>query len=301
MIIDPIDLKLIRLLELHGSIPIHDIISKFQISKEEILLRIKNLEDAGFIEEYGIKLFLPAIMGGKWYWGCISAETTNYFKPERSIPCLEEVVDNLTFPQGVCPNTSLLFYTKKLKETYRIINKIPGIKYAEIYKIDAYNIRVPKIMIKEGWQLIAKLYDQLRQINYEKINSLVNDPATEGDIKLSRMIWSRRNKKGIISIFPTFNWSVLKNYAHLHLALTTTLRVKELRKIINRVGFSGNITSRFKKKYIQVEFDTWGFSDMQKILSTLRDIPGITIEGYSLAHRNVIRNAWIKKYITENI
>lgn len=301
MIIDPIDLKIIRLLELHGSIPLHEIISKFQITKEEVLLRVKNFEDTGFIENYGIKLFLPGIMGGKWYWGCIAAETTARFKPERSIPCLEEVVENLTFPRGVCPNISLLFYTKQLKETYRIINKTPGIKYAEIYKIDEYNIAVPKIMIKEGWQLIARLYDQLRRLNYEKINSMVNNPMSENDIKLSRMIWSRKNRKGIISIFPNFNWSALKNYAHLHLALTTKLRIKELRKLVNRVGFSGNITARFKKRFIQVEFDIWGFSDMQKILSSLKEVGGLTIEGYSLAYKNTIRNAWIKKYIKESI
>ena len=301
MIIDPIDLKIIRLLELHGTIPIHEIMSKFQISKQEILLRIKNFEDAGFIEEYGIKMFLPAIMGGRWYWGCIAAETTQYFKAERSVPCLEEIVENLTFPSGVCPNISLLFYTRKLKETYRLINKTPGIKYAEIYKIDTYDIKVPKIMISEGWQLIAQLYDQLRQINYQKINKLVNNPVTENEIKLSRMMWSKKNRKGIISIFPTFNWSILKNYAHLHLALVTKLRIKDLRRIVNRIGFSGNITSRFKKRYIQVEFDTWGFSDMQKILSTLSTIGGIAVEGYSIAHRNIFRNAWIKKYIKENI
>jgi len=301
VIVDPIDLKIIRLLELHGSIPIHDIISKFQISKKEILLRIKNFEDAGFIEEYGIKMFLPALMGGRWYWGCIAAETTEYFKAEKTIPCLEEIVENLTFPQGVCPNISLLFYTKKLKETYQIINKTPGVKYAEIYKIDSYDIKVPRIMIREDWRLIAQLYDRLRQINYKKINALVNNPVSENEVKLSRMIWSRKNRKGIISIFPTFNWSVLKNYAHLHLALTTKLRIKELRKIVSRIGFSGNITSRFKKRYIQVEFDIWSFSDMQKILDTLGHIGGITIEGHSLAHKNVFRNAWIKKYIAENI
>ena len=301
VIVDPIDLKIIRLLELHGVIPINDIIAKFQITEEEILLRIKNFEDTGFIENYGIKLFLPRIMGGKWYWGCIVAETTAHFKAERSVPCLEEVVENLTFPCGVCPNISLLFYTKRLKETYQIINKTPGIKYAEIYKIDEYDIGVPKIMIKEGWRLIVQLFDRLRQLNYGKINSMVNNPISEGDIKLSRMIWSRRNRKGVISIFPNFDWSVLQNYAHLHLALTTKLRIKELRRIVNRIGFSGNIASRFKKRFIQVEFDIWGFSDMQNILSSLKQINRLTIEGYSLAYKNTIRNAWIKKYIKENM
>jgi DNA-binding Lrp family transcriptional regulator len=301
VIIDPIDLKIIRLLELHGIIPLHEIISKFQISKQEIFLRIKNFEETGFIEEYALKLFLPAIMGGRWYWGCIAAETTDYFRAEKAVPCLDEIVENLTFPKGVCPNVSLLFYTRKLKETYRIINKTPGVKYAEIYKIDSYDIRMPTIMVQEGWPLISGLYDRLRQMDYEKINTLVNDPVMENDIKLSRMIWTKKNRKGIISIFPAFNWSLLKNYAHLHLGLTSKLRVKELRKIINRIGFSGNITSRFKKTYLQVEFDIWGFSDLQKIFNTLGDIAGITVEGYSLAHKNIIRNAWIKKYIEDNI
>lgn len=301
MIIDPIDLKLIRLMELHGNVSINEIIAKFQITKEEILLRIENFEDSGFIGCYGVKLFLPGITGGKWYWGCIVSETTSRFKAERSIPCLEEIVENLTFPAGVCPDVSLLFYTKKLSETYKIINKTPGIKYAEIYKIDEYNIKVPKILLKDDWQLIAQLYNDLSNLNYAKINTFVNEPKTADEVKLSRLIWSKKNRKGVISIFPGFNWSVIKNYMHLHIAVTTTIRKKELRRIVNKLGSSGNITSRFKKRYYQLEFDIWGFSDMQTTFKALREVPKLTIEGYSFAHKNRIYNDWIKEYLKEKI
>lgn len=301
MIIDPIDLKLIRLLELQGSIPINEIIGKFQITEEEIFLRIKNFEDSGFITSYGIKLFLPGIIGGKWYWGCIASEATPRFKAEKSIPNLEEMVENLTFPAGVSPDVSLLFYTADLKETYKIINKIPGIKYTEIYKISEYNIKVPKVLLKEDWQVIVQLNDGLSKLDYAKINSIINKPDSENEVKLSRLIWSKKNKKGIISIFPSFNWSVIKNYLHLHLAVTTKMRIKELRRIVNKLGFSGNIASRFKKRYIQLEFDIWGFSDMQTIFSALRDVAKLTIEGYSFAYKNTVYNDWIEKYIKGKI
>lgn|GEM_PF-623231 len=301
MIIDPIDLKLIRLLELHGSIPINEIIAKFHITEEEILLRIKNFEDSGFISNYGMKLFLPGIIGGKWFWGCIASETTFRFNPEYSVPHLEEIVENLTFPAGICPNVSLLFFTQKLRETYKIINRTPGIKYAEIYKINEYNIKVPKILLQDDWQLVTQLYDRLPKLDYVKIHSLINEPELDDDVKLSRLIWSKKNRKGVISIFPNFDWSIIKNYMHLHLAVTTKMRIMELRRIVNKLGFSGNITSRFKKRYIQLEFNVWGFSDMQTVFSELKQIRRLTIEGYSFAYKNTIYNDWIKEYIRKRI
>lgn len=300
MIIDPIDLKLIRQLELQGSISVDEIVSKFHITREEIFLRIKNFEDSGFISNYGLKLFLPKIVGGKWFWGCIATESTPQFSPEKSIPYLEEIVENLTFPSGVCPNLSLLFYTQNLRGAYKLINKVPGLKYAEIYKISAYNITVPKPLLKEDWQLIAKLHNMSR-LNYSKINSILYEPKIDSDIRLSRLVWSKKNPKGVISIFPNFNWTVIKNYLHLHLALTTKMRIKELRKIVNELGYTGNITSRFKKRYLQLEFDIWGFSDIQTIIDSLKKIGKVTIEGCSFAFKNRIYDEWIKDYIKEKI
>ncbi len=301
MIIDPIDLKLIRQLELHGSISHHEIIGKFQITEDEISLRLKNLEDSGFISNYGIKLFIPAVVGGKWYWGCIASESTTQFRPDRSVPCLEEIVENLTFPAGVCPDLSLLFYTQNLRETYKIINKTPGIKYAEIYKIDEFNVDVKKVLLEDDWQLIAQLCDSLPTLNYARINSIIYEPKSDDEIKLSRLIWSCKNKKGVVSIFPNFDWSVINNYLHLHVAVSSNIRIKELRRIVNKLGFSGNITSRFKKRFIQLEFDVWGFSEMQTIFSSLREIKKLTIEGYSLAHKNKIYNDWLEDYIRSKI
>jgi DNA-binding Lrp family transcriptional regulator len=70
MIIDPLDLKILRHLESQGFVPVDDIINKFHISRDEIFLRIKNFEEQGLITNYGVKLFTPAIAGGKWYRGC---------------------------------------------------------------------------------------------------------------------------------------------------------------------------------------------------------------------------------------
>jgi DNA-binding Lrp family transcriptional regulator len=301
VIIDPIDLKIIRQLEQHGSVAIHDIIGKFQISEEEILLRIKNFEDSGFITGYGMKLFIPGVTGGRWHWGCVACETTSQFKPEKTLPCLEEIVENLTSPQGVCPDHSLLFYTQNLRDTYRIINKVPGIKYAEVYKIDEYNVKVPKIVLKEDWQRIKALFERLPQSNYSIINAIINDPETNDDIKLSKLIWSRRNRQGVISLFPNFDWSVLKNYMHIHVAVTSSLRIKELRRLVNKIGFSGNIASRFKKQYIQLEFDIWGFNDLQHIYKSLIEISRITIQGFSLAFKNRIYHGWLKDYLDAKV
>jgi DNA-binding Lrp family transcriptional regulator len=300
VIIDPIDLNLIRQLELQGSISINEVISKFHIDREEILLRVKNFEDSGFISDYGLKLFLPRVSGGKWYWVCVAIESTPKFKPEKSISYLEEIVENLTYPTGVCPDVSLLLYTQNLKETYKKLYKIPGVKYAEIYKIGEYNVAVPKVLLKGDWQLINKFFITSR-LNYDKINSVLYEPNSEQAVKLSNLIWSRKNRTGIISIYPNFNWDVIKNYSHLHLALATKIRIKDLRRITKKLGFSANITSRFKKRYLQVEFDIWGFSDLQTIIAAFNKIDKLTIEGCSFAHRNKVCTEWIKQYIDEKI
>jgi DNA-binding Lrp family transcriptional regulator len=301
VIIDPIDLKLIRQLELQGSIPIDEIVSKFHITNEEILLRIKNFEESGFISDYGLKLFVPGIIGGKWYWVCAATESTDKLIPEKSILFLEEVVENLTYPAGVCPNISMLFYTRDLARAYKMINKIPGLRYAEIYKINTFNVPVPKVLSESDFQMFAKLIDKKYKLNYAKINSFFHKPSSESDIQLSRLLWSKSNKKGTIYILPNFDWSVIKNYTHLHLAITTKMRIKELRKKINSIGFSGNITSRFKKRYLQIEFDIWGFSDIQKVLSSLRSFGKISVEGCSFAHKNKICDDWIKDFVKKRI
>ena len=300
MIIDPIDLKLIRQLELQGSITTNEIVNKFHITKEEILLRVKNFEDSGFINNYGIKLFLPRIIGGKWYWVCAAIECTPKFRPEKTVPYIEESVENLTFPRGIGPDVSLLLYTQAPKEVYKRIYKTPEVKYVEIYKVDEYNVSVPKILLKSDWQLIAKLI-VMSKLNYDKINALVYEPHSEPEIKLSGLIWSKNNPKGIISILPNFNWSIIKNYSHLHLAIATKIRSKDVRKVINELGFSANIISRFKKRYLQIEFDSWGFSDLQNIITSFRAIDKMTIEGCSFAHRNIIYTDWIKNFINEKI
>ncbi|MBN2621586.1 hypothetical protein JXB22_10940 [candidate division WOR-3 bacterium] len=301
MIIDPIDLHLIRQLELRGCVFVNEIIGKFQITKEEILLRIKNFEDSGFISGYGLKLFFPRIIGGKWYWGCIALETTTRFNPGRSVACLEEIVENITLPAGVCPDLSLLFYTQSLQDTYRVINKTAGVKYAEVYKIDEYSVDVKQVLLKEDWEMIAKLFDELPTITYHRIHTIVNSPISDEDIRLSRTIWSSKNRKGVVSIFPNFDWSTIKNYLHLHVAVTTSMRAKELRSIVNTIGYSGNITSRFKKRYLQLEFDVWGFADMQRILTSLQEIKKVTVEGVSFAYQNRIHNDWLAEYIEHKI
>lgn len=301
MIIDPIDLKIIRQLELYGSVSIPDLIGKFHITKKEILLRIKNFEDCKFIDGYGLKLFIPRIVGGRWYWGAIALQTDHNFRVKKSIPLLEEIVENLAFPKGVCPDLSLIFYTQNLKDAYKIINKTPGVKYAEVYKIGSYNIQVKKVLLKEDWRLISELYERLPELSYNDINRLLNAPKDEAEIKLARLVWTGKHKKGIIAIFPNFDWSAVQNYLHLHIAVTSKIRIRELRKIVNRLGCCGNITARFKKRFIQLEFDLWGFAEMQTILSSLKDIKKITVEGYSLAYKNKIYNDWFKDYLAQKI
>ena len=300
MIIDPIDLSLIRQLELQGTIPVQDFVNKFHISRKEILLRVANFEDSGLIDRYGFKLFLPGIHGGKWYWACIAGDASAKFRHHDTLPYLEEIVENLTFPPGVCPNLSMLFYTKNLRDVKMVSNKFAGMRYSEVYKVGEYNITMPRILLNDDWETLADFY-KTKNLDYGRINAITHNPKAEKDVRLSRLIWTRKNRQGIMAIAPSFNWSVIKNYMHIHLAVVTKMRVKELRRVLREIGFVGDIASRFKKRYLQVEFDMWGFSDLKAIVHRLSHIDKLTVEGCSFSYKNTICDGWIKDYINEQI
>jgi hypothetical protein len=104
-----------------------------------------------------------------------------------------------------------------------------------------------------------------------------------------------------MSIAPNFNWSVIKNYMHIHVAVVTKLRVKELRRLLRNIGYVGNIASRFKKRYLQVEFDMWGFSDLKTIIHQLSQIDKLSVEGCAFAYKNTVFDEWVKEYIEQQI
>jgi DNA-binding Lrp family transcriptional regulator len=300
VIIDPIDLNLIRQLELQGTVPVQEFMSKFHITRKEILLRVRNFEDGGLIRSYGFKLFLPGIHGGKWYWACIAGDATPRFKNQKAVPYLEEVVENMTFPSGVCPNLSMLFYTRNLRDIKMLSNKFAGMKYTEVYKVGEYNIAMPRVMLQQDWQILSDLYRK-KNIDYAMINSITNYPKSEREIQLSRLIWTRKNRQGIMSIAPNFNWSAINNYMHIHVAVVTKLRVKDLRRLLKDIGYVGNIASRFKKRYLQIEFDMWGFSDLKTIIYRLSRVDKLSVEGCAFAYRNTVCDEWVKEYIQEQI
>lgn len=297
MIIDPIDLKLIRQLELLGSVSLADFVSKFHIATEEVLLRIRNFEESGFIAGYGVKMFIPAILGGRWYRGCVFAQAADPVAPEKTIPYLEEVIHNHTYPRGVSPDISLLFYTQDLKNSYQTANKLPGIKFCELYKVGEYTVDTPRILLRNDWATISTLFKG--KLTYARIHRMLNESETENDVRLSQLIWHKKNRSGIISVYPNFNWGAIQNFAHVHFAVTSRMRVKELRKYITTSGLTGTITSRFKKRFLQIEFDLWGFSDLQTVIQALSLPRRISLEGCSYAHRNVVYDEWLQRFISD--
>ncbi len=297
MIIDPIDLKILRHLEIQGYVPIDEIINKFHISQDEIFLRIKNFEEKGLINSYGTKLFIPAIIGGKWYRGCGFVDADIEPEIPRIYPLTEEVIINTTIPQGILPSYSYFFYARDLKDSYRVLNKARGVRYLEIYKIAEYNISIAQELTKEEWRLLYQLI--CSKINFSRIYEILEKPATEGDVRLARLILNRKNRRGIFSIFPNINWSVVKNFAHIHLGITTRMRSNELRRFLKQHLIPADIFYKYRKKYLQLEFDLWGFSDLYKFIEQVKKERRITIHCISIASRNEICDDWIKTFIKE--
>jgi len=297
VIIDPLDLKILRHLEAQGYVPIDEVINKFHIKQDEIFLRIQNFEENGLITGYGIKLFIPAIAGGKWYRGCAFVDADVEPEIAKIYPLTEEVIVNTTIPQGILPSYSYFFYARDLKHCYRLLNKSYGVKYVEIYKIAEYNISVPNELTREEWQLIYQLTRS--KITFSRIHEILANPTTDIDVQLARLMLNRKNRHGVFSIFPNINWNLIKNFAHIHLAITTRMRPNELKRFLRQHMIPADIFNKFKKKYLQLEFDLWGFSDMIKILEQIKRERRITIYGISIANHNEICDDWIKIFIKE--
>ncbi|MEO0142019.1 MAG: Lrp/AsnC family transcriptional regulator [candidate division WOR-3 bacterium] len=297
MIIDPIDLKLLRHLEAQGYIPISEIINKFLITKEEILLRVKNFEDEGLISRYGVKCFIPAIAGGKWFRGCAFIDSSGEIEFNRAIPLAEEVIENITIPSGVMPNKVLLFYAQNLKECYRLLHRTPNVKYVEIYKVGEYNVTPGYDLSKEEWRVVLQLFEN--NFNFKNINTIISEPSREDEVRLSRLLLHQGNRRGLFSIIPEINWNLIKNFAHLHIGITTRLNSRDLKKILKKLRCASNITTLFKKRFLQVEFDLWGFSDIQNILNFLFGENRIKLQGFSFARCNRIIDNWIRDLADE--
>ncbi|MGQ9465229.1 MAG: winged helix-turn-helix transcriptional regulator [bacterium] len=297
MIIDPIDLKILRHLEAQGYVPIDEIINKFHITRDEILLRIRNFEEHGLIKGYGIKLFTPSIAGGKWYRGCAFVDAD--FEPDLKnvYPLVEEEIVNTVVPAGILPAYSYIFYSRDLKHTYRSITKTRGVKYAELYKIAEYDISVPRELTVEEWQVIYGL--SCSSITFERIYQILDNPQNNYDIQLARLMLNRKNLHGVFSIFPNIDWSIVKNFAHIHFAITSRMRPNELKKFLRRHSVPADIFTKYKKKFLQFEFDLWGFADLAKVVNKLKMERRISVLGISIAHHNEICDEWIKNFIKE--
>jgi hypothetical protein len=172
-----------------------------------------------------------------------------------------------------------------------------GVKYVELYKIAEYNISIPRELTKEEWQLIDRLIRS--KITFDRIYEILENPGTDADVQLARLMLNRKNLCGIFSVFPNINWRIIKNFAHIHLAITTRMRPNELKRFLRKYGIPADIYSKFKKRYLQLEFDLWGFADMTRVLNQLKRERRIAIQGISIADHNEICDDWIKTFIKE--
>lgn len=297
MIIDPIDLKILRHLEAQGYVPINEIINKFHITRDEIFVRIKHFEENGLIKGYGIKLFTPSIAGGKWYRGCAFVDAD--FEPDLKnvYPLVEEVIVNTVLPSGILPAYSYIFYARDLKECYRLITKTKGVKYVELYKIAEYDISLPRELRSDEWQIIYRLIRS--KINFYRIYQILDNPVNDDDVQLCRLLLNRKNLHGVFSIFPNIDWSIVKNFAHIHFAVTARMTPNELKKFLRRHSVPADIYTKYKKKLLQFEFDLWGFADLAKVVNKLKMERRISVLGISIAHHNEICDEWIKNFVRE--
>ncbi|HIE05906.1 MAG TPA: winged helix-turn-helix domain-containing protein [bacterium (Candidatus Stahlbacteria)] len=275
MIIRRKDLEFLRKLELGIDLikKLPDQIAKFEKTK--------------VIDSFGIRFFLPPLIGGKWYFvlSRISGVT------EDVINKLEFPVEmgvNISIPDGLLPEITVSYYTQD-PEKEELVLKGQKPAYIETKILNEYDYPICLPLSQEEIKIVEILL-QTPLISIKDLATELNlSPATIR-AKLSRLQLDK-NRKGMLMIVPSINWSKIENFIHLHIGVETGIsqemvneRIKDL-KLASAGWFRGTI--------YQLEFDLWEPADLTDILEKLKQIRDIKLVGLLIAKRSIVIDSWL--------
>ncbi|RKX71308.1 hypothetical protein DRP53_02110 [candidate division WOR-3 bacterium] len=253
--------------------------------------RINTLIEAGIIESFGIRLFLPLLIGGRWSLALfkISGLQTD---PLHKIEFPIELGQNRSIPAGLLPELTITCYAQDPKEELARIKELKP-EYVELEILREFDFPIAFPLSTEEKAIIEVLI--------EKPLSTINEIATKLSIssaqvraKLSRLQLDE-NQKGVMTIVPTINWSRIENFIHLHIGVETGLSEEMIQGRLKEIGLES--AGWYRATIYQLEFDLWEPIGLVQILRRLSDIPDLRLAGLLIAERSIVQDHWIRRVV----
>lgn len=307
MIIEPLDVTVVRLAEARSyclaqyTQDFSLLLDNAGLNQEDYLRRIHHLHQTGLIRAFHLTLVVPPLLGGNWVWAAMLAKTDKPFEHAENLtsrlPFVTEILFNSCLPQNIGPNLGLLFYSRDFDNEIRFIHAISGLQDVEVFKIQEYSYPVALPLSREE-QAFVRFLATNPQSDSNSIASAFGQNENWVRAKLERLLWTEKNHTGIIRIQADINWSVSINFGHFHFLLETGHRPEQIAKLIGDESFRIILSGRaIAGRYIGVETDVWGLSDLLRRVEFLEKINGIRVAG-AIYHREVLINCgWVLKII----
>jgi len=265
MLVDKTDLVILRHLE-HAGRWFDPLPKQLGLSLDEIMKRIKNMEDERVISDYKASIFVPPFLGGDWVWGCILANASNREKAVayilQRIPFVSEIWYNANIPPNLGHNFSLVFYSKDFDAEIKFLKEISEITYLEAYRITDFAFPIARVFSSEENLLLKTIFTH-PTADSVKLAELCLKDIKWVEAKLEKLIWTPQNSDGVISVLPEIYYKRLENFCHTHFILELNDNPELLFDEFKTLGFEIVLDGRpFQGRYIQLEADTWGFNDL---------------------------------------
>jgi DNA-binding Lrp family transcriptional regulator len=299
MIIDLIDLKIIRELE-SGKRMFPDLaIKKLSILKEEFFSRLARLEATRLIKSYKASIFIPPLLGGDWFLGGGVGITANPEKVTEQItqglPFAVEVWHNFAFPSGIGPNLSFSFYSKDFPSSTQFLKEIKELDYLEIYKLREYSFPVPFPLSAAEKKLLREI-NVAPTISLETLANIINQDISWIQEKLNRLITNpncidavSNTDFSIMQILPELNWRVCENFCHTHFIIEPYGSKSQVPNSDFQIVLDGRT---YREKFYQLESDLWGLNQLASKLKIIQQ-SNVNIKGLTFAESNLIINHWV--------
>jgi hypothetical protein len=241
------------------------------------------------------------MLGGNWVWAAMLARTNQPLEQAqnltRRLPFVTEILVNSCLPANIGPNLGLLFYSRDFENENRFIHSTAGLQDIEVFKIQEYSYPVA-LPLSRDEQALVRFLAANPQSDSSGIATAFGQNENWVRAKLERLLWTENNRTGIIRIQLGIDWSVCANFGHFHFLLETGHRPEQVAKLVADRNFEPVLGGRpICGRYLGVEADVWGISDLFQRVEFLEKINGIRVAGVISNREILINSDWVLKTI----
>lgn len=301
MLIDKIDLAILRHLERAGRW-LRPLPEQLGIHSEEVINRIKKLENEQIISDYKASIFVPPFLGGDWVWGCILATAQQREKAieriRQRIPFVTEIWLNTNLPSYIGHNFSVIFYSKDFDTEVKFLKEMPEISYLEAYRITNFTFPIVRVFSTEETLLLRTIFKHPTATTNE-LADICQKNLTWVQTKFDKLTWTPQNPDGVIVILPEIKFKHLENFCHCHFVIEFSGKPELFFDEFKALGFETILKGRlYQGRYVQLEVDIWGFNDLVAKKRLLENYKEIKIQGIVFAEEMRVISEWGVKLVS---